>query len=175
MTSRGDTQWFDMRPIAPSLASRLAPPRMVTQNADLEGTAYRITIDSSASSITTGISAEDRAQACHTISSPHARVDSFRRSGHFVLLTAWPGGVCKRMGHIKAAVDVCQLARKAPVGIIAELVGDGEFVEGVTEVGGNNGMMRRDGCLKLVKRWGIKICTIEDLVIYLDRAGVVIN
>lgn len=162
-------------PIAPSLASRLALPQMVTQNADPKGTAYTITIDSSADSITTGISAEDRAQTCRILASPHARVDSFRRPGHIIPLTAQPGGVRQRRGHTEAAVDLCRLAGKAPVGVIAELVEDGEFVEGVPEVGGNNGMMRRDGCLRFGKRWGIKICTIQDLVIYLDRADGVIN
>lgn len=55
------------------------------------------------------------------------------------------------------------------MGVIAELVEEGETVEGVPEIGGSNGMMRRDGCLKFGKRWGIKVCTIEDLVDYLGR------
>lgn len=55
------------------------------------------------------------------------------------------------------------------MGVIAELVEDGEVVEGVAEIRGNNGMMRRDGCLRFGKRWGVKVCTIEDLVEYLDR------
>jgi len=76
--------------------------------------------------------------------------------------------VRQRRGHTEAAVDLCRLTGKAPVGVIAELVEDGEIVEGVPEVGGNNGMMRRDGCLRFGRRWGIKMCTIEDLVEYLD-------
>ena len=31
------------------------------------------------------------------------------------------------------------------------------------------GMMRRDGCLRFGKRWGLKVCTIEDLVDYVDK------
>lgn len=154
-------------PITPSLASRLGLPQMVTQNSDPKGTAYTITIDSSADSITTGISAEDRALTCRTLASPSAFVDSFRRPSHIIPLVSRPGGVRQRKGHTEAAVDLCRLAGKAPVGVIAELVEDGEIVEGVPEVSGNNGMMRRDGCLGFARRWGIKICTIEDLVIYL--------
>lgn len=75
----------------------------------------------------------------------------------------------ERKGHTEAAVDFCRLAGKPPVGVIAELVEDGELVEGIPEIRGNNGMMRRDGCLKFGKRWGIKVCTIEDLVEYLER------
>lgn len=75
----------------------------------------------------------------------------------------------ERKGHTEAAVEFCRLAGKAPVGVIAELVEGGDVVEGVPEIVGNNGMMRRDGCLRFGKKWGIKVCTIEDLVEYLER------
>ncbi|KAJ5505416.1 hypothetical protein LT330_001906 [Penicillium expansum] len=156
-------------PITPDLATRLALPQMVTENADPKCTAYTVTIDSSDDSVTTGISAEDRALTCRTLASPTAQIDSFRRPGHIIPLQARPGGVRERTGHTEAAVDFCKLAGKAPAGVIAELVEDGEIAEGVAEIGGNNGMMRRDGCLRFGKKWGIKVCTIEDLVIYLDR------
>ncbi|KAJ5206291.1 3-4-dihydroxy-2-butanone 4-phosphate synthase RibB [Penicillium cf. griseofulvum] len=156
-------------PITPDLATRLALPQMVAENADPKCTAYTVTIDSSDDSVTTGISAEDRALTCRTLASPTAQIDSFRRPGHIVPLQARPGGVRERTGHTEAAVDFCKLAGKAPAGVIAELVEEGEVVEGVAEIGGNNGMMRRDGCLRFGKKWGIKVCTIEDLVIYLDR------
>ncbi|KGO73325.1 3,4-dihydroxy-2-butanone 4-phosphate synthase, RibB [Penicillium italicum] len=156
-------------PITPDLATRLALPQMVTENADPKCTAYTVTIDSSDDSVTTGISAEDRALTCRTLASPTAQIDSFRRPGHIIPLQARPGGVRERTGHTEAAVDFCKLAGKAPAGVIAELVEDGETLEGVAEIGGNNGMMRRDGCLRFGKKWGIKVCTIEDLVEYLDR------
>ncbi|KAJ5941983.1 hypothetical protein N7516_002151 [Penicillium verrucosum] len=156
-------------PITPDLATRLALPQMVTENTDPKCTAYTVTIDSSDDSVTTGISAEDRALTCRTLASPTAQIDSFRRPGHIIPLQARPGGVRERTGHTEAAVDFCKLAGKAPAGVIAELVEDGEIVEGVAEIGGNNGMMRRDGCLRFGKKWGIKVCTIEDLVLYLDR------
>ncbi|KAJ5823563.1 3-4-dihydroxy-2-butanone 4-phosphate synthase RibB [Penicillium robsamsonii] len=157
-------------PITPELATRLALPQMVTENADPKCTAYTVTIDSSDDSVTTGISAEDRALTCRTLASPTAQIDSFRRPGHIIPLQARPGGVRERTGHTEAAVDFCKLAGKAPAGVIAELVEEGEVVQGVAEIGGNNGMMRRDGCLRFGKKWGIKVCTIEDLVEYLDRA-----
>ncbi|KAJ5567689.1 hypothetical protein N7535_006995 [Penicillium sp. DV-2018c] len=156
-------------PITPDLATRLALPQMVLDNADPKCTAYTITIDSSDDSVTTGISAEDRALTCRTLASPTAQIDSFRRPGHIIPLQARPGGVRERTGHTEAAVDFCKLAGKAPVGVIAELVEDGVVVEGRPEIGGNNGMMRRDGCLRFGKKWGIKVCTIEALVEYLDR------
>jgi 3,4-dihydroxy 2-butanone 4-phosphate synthase len=142
---------------------------MVTENADPKGTAYTVTIDSSDPSVTTGISAQDRALTCRTLASPDAQVDSFRRPGHIIPLQARPGGVRERSGHTEAAVDFCKLAGKAPAGVIAELVEWGDVVEGVAEIRGENGMMRRDGCLEFGKKWGIKVCTIEDLVKYLEK------
>ena len=67
-------------------------------------------------------------------------------------------------------MEFCQLAGKSPVAVIAELVKDGKWVEGVPEIKEDNGMLRRDGCLRFGKRWGIKVCTIEDLVGYLEVA-----
>lgn len=142
---------------------------MVTENTDPKGTAYTITIDSSDPSVTTGISAYDRALTCRTLASPSVQVDDFRRPGHIIPLRAKSGGVRERKGHTEAAVEFCRLAGKSQAGVIAELVEEGETVEGVPEIGGSNGMMRRDGCLKFGKRWGIKVCTIEDLVDYLQR------
>ena len=78
----------------------------------------------------------------------------------------------ERRGHTEAAVEFCRLAGKRPVGVICELVEDGEGVEGngtgVAERKGG-GMMRRDGCLGFGRRWGLRVCTIEDLVEFVDR------
>ncbi|KAI9040129.1 3,4-dihydroxy-2-butanone-4-phosphate synthase RIB3 [Aspergillus affinis] len=162
-------------PITPEIASRLALPQMVLENADPKGTAYTISIDSSDPSVTTGISAQDRALACRALASPSARIDDFRRPGHIIPLQAKAGGVRERRGHTEAAVEFCRLAGKSPAGVIAELVEDGDLVEGVPEIGGNNGMMRRDRCLKFGKKWGIKVCTIEDLVEYVEKTEGVTN
>lgn len=156
-------------PITPTVADVLSLPQMVTHNADPKGTAYTISIDSSDPSVTTGISAQDRALACRALASPTARFEDFRRPGHIIPLRARPGGVRERTGHTEAAVELCRLAGKPPVGVIAELVEEGDATEGIAEIGGNNGMMRRDACLRFGKKWGIKVCTIEDLVEYVEK------
>ncbi|PYH94728.1 3,4-dihydroxy-2-butanone 4-phosphate synthase [Aspergillus ellipticus CBS 707.79] len=159
-------------PITPTLADRLHLPQMVAHNADPKGTAYTISIDAADASVTTGISAEDRALACRTLASPTAQPDDLRRPGHIIPLRARPGGVRERRGHTEAAVEFCRLAGKAPAGVIAELVEDGETVAGVAEIRGNNGMMRRDACLRFGRKWGIKVCTIEDLVEFVEKEAV---
>jgi 3,4-dihydroxy 2-butanone 4-phosphate synthase len=153
---------------------------MVIDNTDPNRTAYTVSIDSNAPSITTGISAHDRALTCRQLADPNIRAENFRRPGHILPLRARVGGVRERRGHTEAAVDFCRLAGKPPAGVIGELVEEGELIEGKAELGGSNGMMRRDACLKFGKRFGLKVCTIEDLVAYLektdtDHSPVVVN
>jgi len=157
-------------PITSRLASSLSLPQMVVDNRDPNRTAYTISIDCNDASVTTGISAHDRALTCRTLASRNVQADSFRRPGHVFPLRARDGGVRERPGHTEAAVDFCRLAGKAEVGVICEMVEDGEEVPGRAERR-EPGMMRRDACLKFGKRWGLKVCTIEDLVDYVKKEG----
>jgi 3,4-dihydroxy 2-butanone 4-phosphate synthase len=102
------------------------------------------------------------------LADPNSKASSFRRPGHVLPLQARDGGLRVRRGHTEAAVDLCRLAGKQPVGVICELITDGEYVEGKPEFEGG-GMMRRDECLAFGKQWGIKVCTIEDLVAYIEQ------
>jgi 3,4-dihydroxy 2-butanone 4-phosphate synthase len=157
-------------PLPASHAAALHLPQMVADNADPNQTAYAVTIDAAHESTTTGISAHDRSLTCRMLADPSAKPAHFRRPGHVLPLQARDGGVRVRRGHTEAAVDLCRLAGKQPVGVICELITDGEVTEGVPEfVGG--GMMRRDECLAFGKRWGIKVGTIEDLVEYIEANG----
>ena len=147
---------------------------MVHSNEDPNRTAYTISVDAADPSVTTGISAHDRALTCRTLASQASFPSSFRRPGHVFPLRARDGGILERKGHTEAAVEFCQLAGKRLAGVICELVEDGEEVEGLAERR-TGGMMRRDSCLRFGKRWGLKVCTIEDLVEYVqnerDRAS----
>ncbi|WEW60671.1 3,4-dihydroxy 2-butanone 4-phosphate synthase [Emydomyces testavorans] len=163
------TSGYICAPILPDLASHLNLPQMVTDNTEPFRTAYTISIDSNDPSISTGISAHDRALTCRTLASPNVQPTNFRRPGHILPLRARPGGVRERKGHTEAAVDFCRLAGKPEVGVICELVEDGDEVAPYVAERTDCGMMRRDGCLRFGKRWGVKVCTIEDLVDYLEK------
>lgn len=154
-------------PMTTERAVQLQLPQMVSNNADPNQTAYGISVDAADERITTGISAHDRALTCNLLADPASRAVSFRRPGHILPLQARLGGVKTRKGHTEAAVDLCRLAGKGEVGVICELITDGEEIEGVPERPGG-GMMRRDECLAFGKKWGIKVCTIEDLVAYIE-------
>ncbi|KAK5174007.1 3,4-dihydroxy 2-butanone 4-phosphate synthase [Saxophila tyrrhenica] len=161
------TSGFLCTALPPSLAAQLELPQMVNHNADPNRTAYTITIDA-AEGVTTGISAQDRSLTCRKLAEGKVRKEHFRKPGHIVPLQAREGGVRTRAGHTEAAVEFCQLASKAPVGVLSEIVEDGEEVEGKAEMSGGFGMMRRDGCLAFAKRFGLKAVTIEDLIRYLE-------
>lgn len=159
-------------PIPTSLTLSLDLPQMVQANADPNRTAYTVSVDAEHPDTTTGISAYDRALTCRTLASPSASKHSFRRPGHVFPLRAREGGIRERRGHTEAAVEFCRLTGKRPVGVICELVDDGvEGGEGVDKkaerIGG--GMLRRDGCLAFGKKWGLRVCTIEDLVKYVEQ------
>ena len=65
-------------------------------------------------------------------------------------------------------MEFCRLASKQSAGVICEIVEDGEEVEGVAARTGG-AMMRRDGCVRFGQRWGLRVCTIEDLVEYVEK------
>ncbi len=99
---------------------------------------------------------------------PASAVGAFRRPGHILPLRARAGGVRERSGHTEAAIDFCRLAGKPRVGVISELVDDGEPVPGQALHRGA-GMLRGEGCIAFAQKWGIKVCTIADLAAYLDK------
>lgn len=155
-------------PLIPSLTESLDLPQMVSRNEDTRATAYTITVDSADPSVTTGISAHDRALTCRTLADPSATKDSFRRPGHVLPLRARPGGVRQRRGHTEAGTEFCRLAGKRPAAVICELVETGEPVEGQA-IHRAPGMMRGEACVAFARKFGLKVCTIEDLVEYVEK------
>lgn len=158
-------------PVSSSVTLALGLSQMVPKSeaTETEGTAYTISVD--AAKTTTGISAADRALTCKALSDPMSRGDGFRRPGHVFPLQARDGGVRERRGHTEASVEFCRLAGKREVGVLCEVVEEGREIEGKSEREGT-GMMRRDGCLRFGRRWGIKVCTIEMLVDFLEQLSI---
>ncbi|RDA91238.1 hypothetical protein CP533_0665 [Ophiocordyceps camponoti-saundersi (nom. inval.)] len=157
-------------PISADRADALDLPLMVPAGGsqDPRGTAYTVSVDAAHESVTTGISAQDRARACRVLADPASTPDSLRRPGHLLPLRAHPGGVRARPGHTEAALDLCRLAGLAPAAAICELVDDGIEVPGQA-VRSGAGMMRGEACLQFARKWGLKVCTIADLVRHIDR------
>lgn len=161
------TSGYLCAPMPGSLADALDLPAMVAlaSNADARRTCYTVSVDAVGSG--TGISAVDRARTCNALAGAQARPESFVRPGHILPLRAVDGGVCERQGHTEATVELCRLAGLREVGVIGELVEEGED-SGAGALGerSGTGMMRRNECLAFGRKYGIRVITIEDLVGY---------
>ncbi|QIK63140.1 3,4-dihydroxy-2-butanone-4-phosphate synthase [Leucobacter viscericola] len=143
-------------PMSNEVADQLELPMMVSNNEDVRGTAYTVTVDA-AHRVTTGISASDRTTTVRALANPDAVPTDVRRPGHVLPLRAVDGGVRARDGHTEAGVELMRLAGLRPVAVIAEIVAeDGE-------------MMRLPELIKLGNREGIPVITIEQLIGYLNE------
>lgn len=155
-------------PILPVRTRSLSLPQMVEHNEDPRTTAYTISVDAADPSVTTGISAHDRALACRALADDASTSESFRRPGHVFPLRAKPGGVRQRRGHTEAAIDLCRMAGKKPAAVICELVEDGVEVPGQA-IREEPDMLRGEACIEFARRWGLRVCTIADMVAYLEK------
>jgi 3,4-dihydroxy 2-butanone 4-phosphate synthase / GTP cyclohydrolase II len=110
-------------PITAEDARRLNLQPMVATNDAPLGTAFTVSVDLK-HGLTTGISAEQRANTVRGLANGNMGADDFVRPGHVFPLIAREGGVLMRSGHTEAAVDLCRLAGLPPVGVICELAND---------------------------------------------------
>ncbi len=115
-------------------------------------TAFTESVD--ALSGTTGISTADRCNTVKTLLDPNSRRSDFGVPGHIFPIAARPGGVLQRTGHTEAAVDLAKLAGFAPAGVICEITKE------------NGEMARMTDLMEFKKKWGIKLCTIADIIAY---------
>ncbi|KAI9889184.1 MAG: hypothetical protein M1814_005700 [Vezdaea aestivalis] len=159
-------------PLPSTRADELGIPPMVppAANTEFHRTAFTVSIDANRPEISTGISAHDRALTCRLLADGKSSGADFLRPGHILPLRARPGGVRERNGHTEAAVEFCKLAGLPEAAVICELVEAGLEVEGVPERPGS-GMMRAEECQRFAKRWGLKVCTIEALIEYLENGS----
>jgi len=110
-------------PITAADAKRLNLQPMVATNDAPHGTAFTVSVDAR-HGLTTGISAEQRANTVRALANGNMGAGDFVRPGHVFPLIAREGGVLMRSGHTEAAVDLCRLAGMPPVGVICELAND---------------------------------------------------
>ncbi|KAI9806075.1 MAG: hypothetical protein M1833_004482 [Piccolia ochrophora] len=160
-------------PLPASRAAALSLPAMVPSplNRDPNRTAYTVSVDAALASVSTGISAHDRSVTARVLADPGVGAEALRRPGHVFPLVARDGGVRERSGHTEAAVEFCRLAGLEQVAVISELVQGGREVVGAAEREGEDGMMRAAECVEFARRWGLRVCTIEGLVGFLEGEG----
>ncbi len=138
----------------PTVAERLQQlgiERMVRQNRETFKTDFQVSVDA-ARSVTTGISAADRAEAVRVMAEPAAVPEDLVQPGHIFPLCAKPGGVLQRSGHTEAAVDLARIAGCRPIAVICEIMND------------DGTMARLPHLLKFARKHKLKLCSIAALI-----------
>lgn len=130
---------------------------MVSQNTAAYETNFTISVDLLGQGCTTGISVSDRSKTMRSFIDPATKAGDLGRPGHIFPLRAHEGGVLKRPGHTEATVDLARLAGMEPAGVLVEILReDGE-------------MARLPDLMEVAVRHNLKIISIADLVIYLEK------
>src|SRR5256885_4275582 len=106
-------------PVSNERAEQLGLQRMVAQNREMHRTDFTVSVDA-ARGVTTGISAYDRATTILAIANPKSAPEDLAQPGHVFPLRAKDGGVLRRAGHTKAAVDLARMAGLQPAGGLCE-------------------------------------------------------
>jgi 3,4-dihydroxy-2-butanone 4-phosphate synthase len=96
-------------------------PLMVQSNESLHATNFTLSIEA-ATGVTTGISAQDRAQTVLAACAPDATSADIVQPGHIFPLMAQRGGVLTRAGHTEAGCDLARLAGLEPAAVIVEIL-----------------------------------------------------
>jgi len=104
--------------------------------------------------VTTGVSARDRARTIEAIVADDAEPDDLVRPGHVLPLLARAGGTLVRAGHTEAAVDLARLAGLKPAALLCEVMNE------------DGTMAKLPDLARLAQRFGLKICSIADLIRY---------
>jgi 3,4-dihydroxy 2-butanone 4-phosphate synthase / GTP cyclohydrolase II len=140
-------------PLTVDEARRLRLDPMVAANDAPLGTAFTVTVDVR-HGLTTGISAEERANTVRALANGNMGAADFVRPGHIFPLIARDGGVLMRSGHTEAAVDLCKLADLPPVSTIGELMNDDGTV------------MRGPDVAAFAERHGLALLSIADIIAF---------
>lgn len=143
-------------PLTEDDARRFRLDPMVARNDAPMSTAFTISIDYK-HGLTTGISAEERANTVVALTNSNASSDDFVRPGHIFPLIAKQGGVLVRSGHTEAGVDLARLAGLPPVALLAEVVHDDGTV------------MRLPALQEFARENSLRMISIAQLIEYRQR------
>src|SRR6266508_3316000 len=110
-------------PLTEERVKHLQLSMMVSENTSPFGTAFTVSVDS-ATGITPGISAADRAKTILDAIADDAKPQDLVTPGHIFPLRARNGGVLVRTGQTEGSVDLARLAGLKPAGVICEIMRD---------------------------------------------------
>jgi len=143
-------------PIIGQRLDELGIPLMVRDNTSRFSTAFTVSIEAK-HRVSTGISAADRAETVKAVINPATKPEDLAQPGHMFPLRAREGGVLVRAGHTEAIVDLVRLAGLYPAGVICEILNE------------DGSMARLPQLTVMAEKYGIKIVTVADLIVYRRR------
>lgn len=138
------------------LINKLNLPMMTSHNRSSFGTAFTVSIEAS-QGVTTGISAQDRAQTIAVAIDPNSGPNDIISPGHIFPLKANSKGVLARQGQTEGSVDLATLAGLTPAAVICEIIND------------DGTMSRRDQLQIFAREHNLLVVTIKDLIDYRIR------
>ena len=137
-----------------STCHNLQLPLMVNVNSSLHETAFTISVDSVTPTVSTGISAYDRAFTIRALANPATLPEELGRPGHIFPLQAKENGVLRRAGHTEAGVDLMRLAGLHPAAVLVEIMNpDGT-------------MARLPELQKFARKYNMPLLSVKDLISY---------
>lgn len=148
--------------MADELIDKLQLPMMAQNNKSPYGTAFTVSIEA-AQGVSTGISAQDRAQTIQVAINPESGPVDVISPGHVFPLRARKKGVLERPGQTEGSVDLAKLAGLAPAAVICEIINE------------DGTMSRRDELVLFSQKHNIPLVTIKDLIEYRIRHEVLVN
>jgi 3,4-dihydroxy 2-butanone 4-phosphate synthase/GTP cyclohydrolase II len=140
-------------PTTESRLRALGIGRMVQENRENFKTDFMVSVDARVG-ITTGISAYDRARTIRVLADPNCSPGDLVSPGHIFPLQAMEGGVLRRAGHTEASADLVKMAGLFPAAVICEILHE------------DGTMARLPELFKFRDKFGLKTCTIRDLIEY---------
>ena len=140
-------------PMTEALIDRLGLPLMTTSNRSPFGTAFTVSIEA-ARGVTTGISAQDRAETIRVAIDPNSGPRDVISPGHVFPLRAKPNGVLERAGQTEGSVDLMKLAGLTPAAVICEIIND------------DGTMSRREELIVFAIKHNLLLVHIQDLIDY---------
>src|SRR6201988_4998876 len=140
-------------PLTEERVRQLGISMMVSDNTSPFGSAFTVSVDS-ATGISTGISAADRAKTILDAITDEAKPQDLVTPGHIFPLRARNGGVLVRAGQTEGSVDLARLAGLKPAGVICEIMKD------------DGAMARMPDLERYARRHQLQILRSADLIAY---------
>lgn len=141
---------------------KLQLPMMAVNNQSPYHTAFTVSIEAR-EGVSTGISAQDRAQTIKVAIDPKSGPQDLVTPGHIFPLRARDGGVLVRTGQTEGSVDLARLAGLTPAGVICEIMND------------DGTMARMPDLERFAAEHKLRIVTVADLIRWRLRNEVLVD